>query len=68
MNNKSFHAPEGHKRLTINLRDDLHKKLKLVAVETECTATDLIQRFIEEMLNQSVASWLVIKKDEKSRN
>ena len=33
--NRIFFAPEGDKRLTINIRDDLHKKLKISAIEQE---------------------------------
>jgi hypothetical protein len=43
-----FHAPEGHKRLTINLREDIHKKIKLIAVQEEVTVTEIISRFLEK--------------------
>lgn len=45
-----FNAPEGHKRLTINLQEDLHKKLKMAAIEQDCTATDIIVRLLEQEL------------------
>jgi hypothetical protein len=45
-----FHAPEGHRRLTINLRDNLHKKLRLAAVERDCTATEIIEQLLEKEL------------------
>lgn len=41
-----FNAPEGYRRLTINLPEDLHKKLRLSAVEQDCTATDIIERLL----------------------
>ena len=39
---RSFNAPEGHKRLTINLPEALHKRLRIAAAERECNATDII--------------------------
>ena len=45
-----FHAPEGHRRLTINLRDDLHKKLRMAAVERDCTATEIIEQLLVKEL------------------
>jgi hypothetical protein len=45
-----FYAPEGYRRLTINLREDLHKKLRLMAVEQDCTATDIIERLLVKEL------------------
>jgi len=45
-----FNAPEGHRRLTINLQEDLHKKLKMAAIEQDCTATDIIVRLLEREL------------------
>ena len=47
---RSFFAPEGHRRLTINLPEDLHKKLRLAAVEQDCTATDIIMRLLVKEL------------------
>lgn len=45
-----FHAPDGHRRLTINLRDDLHKKLRMAAVERDCTATEIIEQLLAKEL------------------
>lgn len=45
-----FFAPEGYRRLTINLREDLHKKLRLAAVEHDCNATDIIERLLTKEL------------------
>ena len=47
---RAFFAPEGYRRLTINLRVDLHKKLRLSAVEQDCTATDIIERLLTKEL------------------
>ena len=47
---RAFFAPEGYRRLTINLREDLHKKLRLAAVEQDCNATDIIVRLLEKEL------------------
>ena len=43
-----FHAPDGYKRLTINLREDIHKKIKLIAVQEESTVTEIISDFLEK--------------------
>lgn len=47
---RSFFAPEGYRRLTINLPQDLHKKLRLTAVEQDCTATEIIERLLVKEL------------------
>lgn len=47
-----FHAPEGYRRLTINLREDLHKKLRFLAVEQDCTATEIIERLLVKELEK----------------
>jgi len=49
---RAFFAPEGYRRLTINLREDLHKKLRFAAVEQDCNATDIIVRLLEKELNK----------------
>jgi hypothetical protein len=45
---KSFHAPDGYKRLTINLREDLHKEIKLLAIKEDQTVTDIIHKLLEK--------------------
>jgi hypothetical protein len=50
-NNRVFHAPEGYRRLTINLPEDLHKKLRLAAIEQDCTATEIIERLLNKELS-----------------
>lgn len=45
-----FNAPEGDKRLTINIKEDLHKKLKIAAIERDMTAGELIEALIEKHL------------------
>lgn len=47
---RAFTAPQGHRRLTINLPEDLHKKLRLAAVERDCNATDIIVKLLEKEL------------------
>ena len=47
---RAFFAPEGYRRLTINLPEDLHKKLKLAAVESDSTATEIIERLLVKEL------------------
>ena len=49
---RAFFAPEGYRRLTINLREDLHKKLRLLPIEQDCTATDIIERLLVEELKK----------------
>ena len=49
---RAFFAPEGYRRLTINLREDLHKKLRLAAVESDSTATEIIERLLVKELGQ----------------
>jgi len=46
-----FNAPEGYRRLTINLPEDLHKKLRLAAIEQDCTATEIIERLLNQELS-----------------
>lgn len=43
-------APPGMKRLTINLPEDLHKRLRLKSVEKGTTATDIIVELLREEL------------------
>lgn len=45
-----FFAPEGDKRLTINIKQDLHKKLKIAAINNDMTAGELIEALIEKHL------------------
>jgi len=39
---QSFWPPDGYKRLTINLPEALHTKLKLTAIKADCTVTDIV--------------------------
>jgi len=47
---RTFFAPEGYRRLTINLPVELHKNLRLAAVEQDCTATEIIERLLKKEL------------------
>jgi hypothetical protein len=47
---KATAAPAGDVRLTINLREDLHMKLKLRAVKDKTTAGELIESLVEQYL------------------
>lgn len=49
-NRRMFFAPEGYRRLTINLPEVLHKKLRLTAIEQDCTATEIIKRLLMKEL------------------
>lgn len=46
-NTRIFFAPAGDKRLTINLREDLHKRLKIAAIEQGKTAGEIIEDLLE---------------------
>lgn len=43
-------APAGDTRLTINLREDLHLRLRMKALEQRTTAGELIEQLIEKYL------------------
>ena len=45
-----FFAPEGHRRLTINVTHEMHKKLRLMAVEQDTTITEILTRLVEREL------------------
>lgn len=45
-----FNAPAGYRRLTINLPESLHKKLRMAAIEGDCTATEIIERLLNKEL------------------
>jgi hypothetical protein len=47
---KTFFAPEGDKRLTINMRVDLYRKLKTAAAEKNTTSGEIIEQLIEKYL------------------
>ena len=47
---RAFFAPEGYRRLTVNIREDLHRKLKIAAIEQGCTATDIVERLLRSEL------------------
>lgn len=41
-------APDGYRRLTINLKKEVHKLLRLKALEQNTTATEIIERLLEK--------------------
>jgi hypothetical protein len=43
-----FPAPEGYRRLTINLPNETHKTLKYLALDLDCTVTDIINRLVAQ--------------------
>lgn len=47
---KATAAPAGDVRLTINLREDLHMKLKLRAVKDKTTVGEIIESLVEQHL------------------
>jgi len=56
---RSFNAPEGCTRLTINLPTELHQKVKMAAVLSKKTVGEIISEFIKDELE------LLIKKGKK---
>lgn len=52
-------APAGHKRLTINIPMDLHRKLRLKALESGTTATDLIVNLLKQSILSSAIGKLL---------
>jgi hypothetical protein len=50
--NKSGKVPNGDVRLTANIKEELHQKLKVAAVMTRTTMGDLIEQLIAEKLNE----------------
>ena len=64
-----FNAPEGYRRLTINLKEDLHKKIKLQAVQDDTTVTDIITDLLEQYFGTTIeeqANKLLVKKYTKA--
>jgi len=49
---RSTHAPVGYRRLTINLPEKLHKKLRLKAVEQNTTATEIIEKLLNKEISK----------------
>lgn len=49
---RSTYAPEGYRRLTINLPEKLHKKLRMKAVEQNTTATEIIERLLNKEMSK----------------
>lgn len=49
-NTRIFFAPEGDKRLTINIKQELHKKLKIEAIEKGITVGEIIEQLVEKHL------------------
>ena len=45
-----FFAPEGHRRLTINVTHEMHKKLRLIAVEQDTTITEILTKLVAKEL------------------
>jgi hypothetical protein len=43
----SGQVPDGDVRLTANIREDLHQKLKIHAVQERTTVGELIERWVE---------------------
>lgn len=49
---KSGQVPKGDVRLTLNVKEELHQKLKIASVMTRQTMGDLVEQMIVEKLNE----------------
>ena len=49
---RSFYAPDGDVRLTINIRKELKQKLHIAKVMTDKNMGDLIEQLISEKLDE----------------
>lgn len=49
---KSFRAPEGDKRLTINVSKEIHLKLKMAAVLAQTTVGELVEKLAKTQLDE----------------
>jgi hypothetical protein len=47
---RSFVAPEGHRRLTINIRNDLYKKLAQKALDEDTDMGKIIAQLVDQHL------------------
>jgi len=52
IDNRVFNAPKGYRRLTINLPEEIHKKIKMHAVEIDTTVTDIITDLIANIFGE----------------
>jgi hypothetical protein len=46
---KSGQVPAGDVRLTVNIRADLHKRLRIAAINREMTAGELLEELIQTL-------------------
>lgn len=53
---RSFNAPEGDVRLTLNVREELHQKLKVASVMTRTTMGQLVEQLIAQKLDEILRS------------
>ena len=49
---RSRSAPSGDVRLTVNIRSALHTKLKMAAIMAKTTCGELIEKFVEDKLDE----------------
>lgn len=52
MPQKSGQVPDGDVRLTLNVRAELHQKLKIASVMTRTTMGNLVEQLIAEKLSE----------------
>jgi len=49
---KNFHASEDYRRLTINLHENIEKKIRIKAMEQDCTVTDIFAKLLDQEFKQ----------------
>ncbi len=49
---KQTSVPDGHKKLVLNLPEDMHKKLKMLSVLRDGNMTEIVVRLIEKELTK----------------
>lgn len=52
--NKAGLVPAGDVRLTANIREEIHQKLKIASVMTRTTMGELLEQLITEKLNEII--------------
>lgn len=50
---RAFNAPDGYRRLTINVEETLWRNLKLKAIEMDTTVTDILCSLAQDYLSDN---------------
>ena len=49
---KQVNAPDGHKKLVLNVPEEMHKALKMLSVSMDGNMTEIVVRLIEKELTK----------------